>query len=682
MKNSNIVLISAAATLLMASCTSPKKEESSKGHGINLANFDTTVNPRNDFYHYVDGNWIKNNPVPASEGRWTAFNELDEKKLSNLKEILEAAAKDTTAKAGSNKQKIGDYYSTGMDSVKLQQDGITPLNEEFAAIAAIKNTNDLIKVIAHEHYIGIGPLFGYYVTQDQKISTQYISYLSQGGLGLPDRDYYLKEDEDSKKLRAEYEKHLQNMFGLLTDKPEESAKESKTILNIETSLAKASMTRVQLRDPEIQYNKKTLAQVKELCPSVDWDTYLGSMNVSDIKEIIVTQPEFLKEVNNLLKKTSIDDWKIYLRWHLINGTAGKLSDSFVNEHFHFYGTVLNGVKELRPRWKRCLESTDGAMGEALGQLYVEKYFSAESKKKVNEMVDNLIAAYKERLNTRDWMSAETKKQAVEKLDKIMKKLAYPDKWRDYSSLEIKKDSYVQNFLRANAFESKRVINKLNEPVDRTEWGMSPQTINAYYNPSLNEIVFPAGIMQPPFFDAEADDAVNYGAIGAVIGHEITHGFDDEGSQYDADGNLKNWWTAEDKAKFKEKTQRVVKQFNNYVPVDSVHINGELTLGENIADLGGLTIAYYAYKKSLEGKPQPEKIDGFTGEQRFFIAWTQGWRTNNRPEALKEQIKTNPHSPGQYRVIGPLSNLKEFYEAFNVKEGDAMYRPDSERAEIW
>jgi putative endopeptidase len=680
MKFQNILAVSLACVYI--SCNNHKENmNNTKGQGLDLANFDTTANPKNDFYQFVNGNWTKNNPIPSTESRWGSFNELDEKKLTNLKQILEEASAEK-AEQGSNKQKIGDFYSTGMDSVKLQQDGVTPLNEEFAGIASIKNNQDLVKLIAHHHLIGIGSLFSFSVAQDEKISTQNISYIGQGGIGLPDRDYYLGDDATSKNFRAEYLKYIQKMFELMGEKPEAAAKNAGTIMNIETSLAKASMTQVQLRDIEAQYNKMTLEQIKKLYPSIDWDTYLTSLGVGDIKEVIVSQPDFFKEVNDLFKKVPIDDWKTYLKWQLINGTAGKLSDSFVMERFHFYGTVVNGIKEIKPRWKRCLDNVDAMMGEALGQLYVEKHFSPESKKRVNEMVDNLIAAYKERINTRDWMSPETKKQATAKLDKIMKKLAYPDKWRDYSALEIKRDSYVQNFIRANEFESRRNIKKLHEPVDRTEWGMSPQTINAYYNPSMNEIVFPAGIMQPPFFNADADDAVNYGSMGAIIGHELTHGFDDQGCQFDADGNLKNWWTDEDKAKFKAKTEMVVKQFNGYFPLDSIHINGELTLGENIADLGGLTIAYAGYKKSLEGKPHPENLDGFTAEQRFFLAWAQGWRSSYTKEALEQQIKTNPHSPGKYRVLGPLANLSDFHESFGLKEGDAMYRPQNERAEIW
>lgn len=669
-----------SVSLLFASCNS-KKDDSIKGKGLELANFDTTISPAQDFYQYVNGTWLKNTPIPPTEGRWGSFNELDEKKLNDLQVILNEAAKEK-AEPGSNKQKIGDFYSTAMDSAKLQQDGISPLNSELEAIAAIKNTQDMLKLIGRYHLQNVSPLFGFYVTQDQKISTQNISYIGQGGMGLPDKDYYFSDDEASKNIRAEYVTHLQKMFELMGDKPELAAKEAATVMRLETSLAKKSMNSVELRNIEAQYNKKTLAEVKELSPALDWDAYLSAIGANGIKEVIVSQPEFFKEVNELLKTTSIDDWKVYLRWNLINTTASRLSDPFVNQDFYFYRTVLYGVKEMKPRWKRSLEQTDALMGEALGELYVQKHFSPESKKRVNEMVDNLIVAYKERIMTRDWMSEETKKQAITKLDKTMKKLAYPDKWKDYSSLEIKRDSYVQNCFRVCEFESKRVIKKLNEPVDRTEWGMSPQTINAYYNPSMNEIVFPAGIMQPPFFNAEADDAINYGSMGAIIGHELTHGFDDQGSQFDADGNLKNWWTEEDKAKFKAKTEMVVNQFNNYVPIDSIHIKGELTVGENIADLGGLTIAYAAYKKSLEGKPPVEKIDGFTGEQRLFLSWAQGWRSKSTPEALKQQIQTNPHSPGQYRVIGPLSNINEFYEVFAVKEGDAMYKPENERANIW
>jgi len=682
----NILKISAFVSITaLASCGGDsKKEETSKGPntGIDTKNIDSTAKPVDDFYQFVNGNWMKNNPIPESESRWGSFNELSDKNQAKLKTILEEAAADKTASAGSNKQKIGDFYSVANDSVKLNADGVAPLKDEFAAIENVKTAEDFVKVLAHLHAIGVGSVFGGYIGQDPKVSTEIITQLGQGGISLPDRDYYTNTDERTLGIQKAYIKHITNMFVLLGDKPELAEKNAKVVFGIETNLAKASMTNIELRDPEKQYNKKTVKELAELTPNFNWTLYFDANEIKGFTNVIVAQPDFFKAMNAAIKSVSINDWKTYLRWGLIDQTASKLSDNIVNEHFDFYGKTLLGIPALKPRWKRSLEATDASLGDALGQLFVEKHFTQESKDRVAEMVKNLIAAYRVRIASREWMSEETKKAANLKLDKVMLKLGYPDKWKDYSSLEIKRDSYVQNFLRANIYDFKQMVNKLGKPVDRTEWGMTPPTINAYYNPSMNEIVFPAGIMQPIFFNPDADDAVNYGAMGAIIGHELTHGFDDEGAQFDADGNLKNWWTESDKANFKKKTDMLVSQFNSYIAIDSMHVRGELTLGENIADLGGLTISYYAFKKSLEGKPAPEKIDGYTAEQRYFMAWAQGWRGNMRPEYLKNMVQTNPHSPGNFRGNGPLSNMQEFYDAFGVKEGDKMYRPKIERAEIW
>jgi putative endopeptidase len=670
-----------AVAVTLASCGDSKKE-AVKGSGIDLANIDSTVKPTDDFYLFVNGNWIKNNPIPETESRWGSFNELEVQNKAKLRSILEEAAADKTAKPGSNLQKIGDFYAVAMDSVKLNNDRVTPLKDEFLIIDNIKTSDDLIKAVAHFHMMGVGPMFNGAVAQDPKISTEYITQLYQGGLSLPDRDYYTNTDERTLGIQKGYIGHVAKMFELLGDKPEVASNEAKTVFEIEKSLAKSSMTKVEMRDPEKQYNKKSSKELAELVPNFNWNMYFNELGIKDVNTVIVGQPEFYKELNTVLKSVSLNDWKTYLRWNLIDATAGKLSDDFVNEHFNFYGKTLLGIPALKPRWKRALEATDASLGDALGQIFVQKYFTEDSKKRIGSMVENLIAAYRVRIESRDWMSAETKKAANGKLDKVMKKLGYPDKWKDYSSLDINRNSYVQNYMHANAYLFRQMADKLGKPVDRTEWGMTTPTINAYYNPSLNEIVFPAGIMQPIFFNPDADDAVNYGIMGSIIGHELTHGFDDEGCQFDADGNLKNWWTDADKANFKKKTDMVVKQFNSYIAIDSMHVNGELTLGENIADLGGLTISYYAFKKSMEGKPAPEKIDGYTAEQRFFLAWAQGWRGSMRPEFLKNLLQTNPHSPGNFRGNGPLSNMQEFYDAWGVKEGDKMYRPKEDRAEIW
>jgi putative endopeptidase len=673
-----------ASVVALASCGGESKKEEAKrpNTGIDMANIDSTAKPVDDFYQFVNGKWLANNQIPESESRWGSFSELEKLNKAKLLAILEEAAADKTVKAGSNRQKIGDFYSAAMDSVKLNADGITPLKEELAAIENIKTTEDLQKSVAHLHTIGVGAMFGEYIGQDPKMSTEYITQIGQGGIGLPDRDYYTNTDERTVGIQKAYVKHMANMFVLLGDKPEAAEKSAKTVYGIETGFAKASMTKIEMRDPEKQYNKKTLKELAELTPNFNWNMFFDMNGIKGVNSVVVAQPAFFKALNTSIKSVSLADWKTYLRWCLIDQTASKLSDNVVNEHFDFYGKTLLGTPALKPRWKRSLEATDASLGDALGQIFVEKHFTQESKDRVAEMVKNLIAAYRVRIASRDWMSEETKKAANLKLDKVMLKLGYPDKWKDYSSLDIKRDSYVQNYMRANMYAYKEMANKLGKPVDRTEWGMTPPTINAYYNPTMNEIVFPAGIMQPIFFNPDADDAVNYGCMGAIIGHELTHGFDDEGAQFDADGNLKNWWTQTDIANFKKKTDMLVTQFNNYIAIDSMHVRGELTLGENIADLGGLTISYYALKKSMEGKPAPEKIDGYTAEQRFFMSWAQGWRGNMRPEFLKNMVQTNPHSPGNFRGNGAPSNMQEFYDAFGVKEGDKMYRPKAERAEIW
>ncbi|HRG53220.1 MAG TPA: M13 family metallopeptidase [Bacteroidia bacterium] len=655
---------------------------SSATGGIDTKNFDKSVKPTDDFFQFVNGNWIKNNPIPSSESSWGSFKELQEKNTQRLASLLKEVAANKTAQQGSNVQKLRDFYNLAMDSVTLNKQRTTPLNEEFEKINKIATTTDLIKEVAHLHIIGAEPMFGVYVDQDSKASTEYITHLSQGGIGLPDRDYYTNTDERTLGIQKAYLTYIGNMFKLLGDKPEVAEKNAKIIFDIETNLAKASMTRIQLRDPEAQYNKKSIQEVNASNPNIQLSTYLEGVNIKGINNVIISQPDFFAQLNKDIASVSINDWKTYLRWNLINTAGPRLSDDFVNESFLFYGKKLSGTPAVKPRWKRALAATDNSLGDALGELFVKKYFTEESKRRVNEMVDNLVAAYRVRIDSRDWMSPETKKQAHSKLDKVIRKIGFPDKWKDYSTLDIKPDAFVLNFFRANTYAFNEMTNRLGKPIDKQVWQLTAPTINAYYNPTINEIVFPAGIMQGVFFNPEADDAVNYGGMGSVIGHELTHGFDDQGAQFDADGNLKNWWTKEDLERFKQKTDVLVKQFDSYVAIDNEHVKGELTLGENIADLGGLTIAYYALKKSLEGKPVPAKIDGFTAEQRFFISWGQVWRVSMRPEFLKNLIQTNPHSPGNFRANGAPSNMQEFYDAFGVKPGDKMYRPKEERAEIW
>jgi putative endopeptidase len=506
-------------------------------------------------------------------------------------------------------------------------------------------------------------------------------HLEQGGLGLPDRDYYVGTSKDSERIRKLYREHVAKMLSLLGDAPEEASKAADTVLRIETQMAEASRTPVQLRDREANYNRKTMEELAALTPNLDWDSYLSEVDIDDLKIVIVGQPEFFTRINELLRSVSPEDWRTYLRWHLLHSMAAYLSSPFEKEDFRFYSQELRGVKEMQPRWKRVIATIDGEIGEALGKLYVAKHFPPAAKQRMDELVKNLMAAYYERITSRDWMGDKTKKLALLKLDAVMPKIGYPSKWRDYSELEVKTDSYAANVMRAEAFESRYRLSRLGKPVDRLEWHMTPPTVNAYYNASKNEIVFPAGILQPPFFDMKADDAVNYGGIGAVIGHEITHGFDDQGSRSDAQGNLVNWWADDDRARFTAKTDKLVAQYDACKVLNDLHVNGRLTLGENIADLGGITIAYAAYLKSLKGQEAPV-IDGFTGAQRFFMGYAQVWRGSYRDAELRLMIRTNPHSPGEFRTLVPLSNVEAFYDAFDVKSGDKMYRAPADRVEVW
>jgi putative endopeptidase len=675
-------LIAIATTAaLFTSCAGKKEETKPTGPlAIDIANMDTTLRPQDDFYQYANGTWLKNNPVPSTDSRWGSFSQLMEDNLKKLKGILEETAKKENAN-GSNAQKIGDYFFTYMDSVKKNAEGVKPLSPYLKQVDDLKSNSELVNVITNLQLKGVRVAWGLYVSSDPKSSNVNIAQANQGGLGLPDKEYYTRTDEESKKLQADYLDHLSKMFQLLGDTKEIAEKNAKVVYDFDMKLAKASMTNVELRDIEKQYNKYNLAELDKKYPNINFTNYLKGLGLPAAKEVIIGQPEFFKQVDAMIKTTSLEDWKQYMRWNIINSYADQLSDEVSKQNFAFYNTTLSGQKEMKPRWKRAITEVDNVLGEALGQLFVEKYFPEDSKKKVNTMVDNLIAAYRERINGLDWMSAETKVMAQKKLNTIIKKLGFPDKWRDYSKLNVAKNSHLENYINAYTYELNRNFDKLSKPVDKMEWFMSPPTVNAYYNPTTNEITFPAGIMQPPFFFADADDAVNYAAIGAVIGHELTHGFDDQGSQFDEQGNMKNWWTKDDQTKFQAKTKMVVEQYNSYVAIDSLHVNGELTLGENIADLGGVSIAYAAFLKTEQAK-KAEKLDGFTPQQRFFLSWAQIWRTNYTDAALKKQVNTNPHSPSMFRGNGPLTNLPEFYEAFGVKEGDKMFVPAEKRAKIW
>jgi putative endopeptidase len=648
---------------------------------IDKQNLDTSVKPSEDFYQYANGGWMVKNPIPPDQSRWGSFNEVQERNYVILHEILDAAARATDAPKGSNLQKVGDFYFSGMDSAGIEQLGTKPLESEFSRIAALKTPHDLQSYFAHLQTIGVNVPFSFYVDQDAKQSTQVIAQFRQGGLGLPNRDYYTKPDAKSQETRDKYLIHVGKMFSLLGDDPVASGAHASTVLAMETRLAGASMTNVELRDPEKVYHKMTLEELGTLTPGFSWNRYFEDLGVGNASSVNVEQPEFMKEAGKMFSEVPIDDWKTYLRWHLTRACADYLSSAFVNERFEFNGKILTGAKELRPRWKRCLAAVDGNLGEALGELYVAKAFSPQAKARAKELIHNLSVALGERIKGLSWMSEPTKQQALHKLDAFTVKIGYPDKFRDYTGLVVDRGPYVLNVMRAEQFDFKRNIAKIGKPVDRGEWGMTPPTVNAYYNPTMNEIVFPAGILQPPFFFANADDAVNYGGIGAVIGHEMTHGFDDQGRQFDADGNLKDWWTPEDGKNYDARAKMVEDQFSSYTVLDTLHLNGKFTLGENIADLGGLTIAYAALQKALEGKPRAA-IDGYTPGQRFFLSWAQVWRTNIRPEALRLRVLNDPHSPGHFRCNGPVSNMEEFKNAFEVPDTAPMLRSPDSRAKIW
>ena len=648
-------------------------------------NMDTSVKPQDDFYLYANGGWLKRNPVPPEYSIWAAFDELTEKNQTALHKIAEKAANTSVnVKTAPELQKVGDYYASGMDEKTIEAARIRPLEEELKRIDSIKDRADLLKTIAHLHTIGVGALFDFGSGQDDKDSTREIAQAHQGGLGLPDRDYYTKTDEDSKKKRTAYVEHVAKMLTLLGEPTDKAADEAKKIMALETSLANASRTRVQLRDPEKNYNKMRQADLQKLTPDWSWADYFKKINLDDPGDINVGQPEFFKAANAVFRNTSINDWKAYLRWHLINAAAEELSNDFVNEDFSFNQGILRGTKEIKPRWKRVVASTNGALGEALGKFYVAEYFLPEAKARALEMINNLKGALADRIKTLDLMDEPTKQQALKKLAAINVKIGYPEKWRDYSSLKIERGPYASNAMRAANFEVNRKHKKIGKPVDRTEWEMTPPTVNAYYNSNMNEIVFPAGILQPPFFDPKADEAVNYGGMGAVISHEMTHGFDDQGRQFDAAGNLRDWWSKQSAEEYRKRRKAVVDQYSEYEPLPNAHINGELTQGENIADIGGLKLAYAALQKALDKdlKARGQKLDGFTPEQRFFLGWAQVWRENQREDDLRLHLNTDPHSPTRYRCNGPISNMPEFQQAFNIPDGSPMIRTADKRVNIW
>jgi putative endopeptidase len=647
--------------------------------GFDKNNLDESCPACKDFNQFANGGWMKNNPIPAAFSRWGNFSILALRNLEVAHQILETAAADKSAKEGSNTRKIGDLYASCMDTAAIEAAGTKPLAPTLAAIDGIKNTRDLQRVVAQLHLSGVNAMFAFGTLPDAHNTRLNIAGAFQGGLSLPDRDYYLNDDAKLKDTRDEYVKHVANMFVLLGDDAGAAATEAQTVLGLETKLAQASMNRVDRRNPQLTYNKKNIDELNAMNVNFSWPQYFKDSGRANIKEVNVAQVDFFKALDREFLATSLADWKTYLRWKTLSGAAPYLPAKFDLENFNFFSKYLSGAQEQQPRWRRCTTLVDNNLGEALGQEYVKKDATPEMNTRMRQMIDNMIAALRDDLSTLSWMSEATRKQAIAKLDAFLPKVGYPTKWRDYSALKIDRTSVIGNVQRASQFESKRDLDDIGTPVDRTRWGMTPPTVNASYSPLFNAIQFPAGILHPPFFDLTADDAVNYGGIGAVIGHEMSHGFDDQGRQYDAQGLLRDWWTADDAARYNERATCVSDQFSSFEVRPGLKQVGRTVLGESIGDLGGLKIAYLAYKKSLNGKEAPV-IDGFTGDQRFFLGWAQIWATNSRPEAEEQQARSDPHPLGRFRVNGPLSNMPEFAAAFKCQAGDPMVRET--KCQIW
>ena len=683
MKYPNKIILITIVTSLFSCGNNEQITESKKDSipAFDIANIDSSADACDNFYQFAIGNWQKNNPISETEGRWGSFNVLGEENNLKIKKIIEDAASSNSAK-GTPSQQVGDFYESAFDSTTIDKLGITPIQPLIEKLSEIKNVQSLVETMGYLSQRGSNSIFGYFIHVDAKNSTNYALYLFQGGLGLPDSEYYFPTDEKGKTLLTEYQNHIEGLFNLTQEIPENSKLFAQTVVDIETDLAKVSMNKIERRNPIATYNKMSVDELKKISPAIDWSSFFKAVGINSVNEVIVGQPNFFKSLDNLFKKYNIEQWKTYVKWHLVNDFSPYLSSNFETHNFKFYSTTLRGVKEVKPRWKRAIENSNHSVGEQIGKLFVEKHFPEEQKQRVLGYIHNISEVFKERVQKLSWMGDSTKIKALEKLNKFTYKIGYPDKWKDYSSVDIVKDKFVQNIINARLFKNAEMTQKYGKKVDKTEWGMTPQTINAYYNPTMNEIVFPAGILQPPFFNPDADDAVNYGGIGGVIGHEFSHGFDDQGSKFDGDGNIKNWWTETDIKNFEHLTGKLVDQFNSFHVVDSVYVNGKLTLGENIADLAGITLSYYAMLKQYQGKEEPKPIDGFTYKQRFFLGWAQVWAANINNEEAIRLAKVDPHSPTKYRVLGPLSNLDEFDEAFGCKEGSKMYLPDSARVKIW
>jgi putative endopeptidase len=677
------ILIGLSLALVSMAFVINRNNEPKKGYQSHHMN--SSVHACDNFYEYAVGGWMKNNPIPNTESRWGAFNILQKENEIKLKNILDGiinpADPKATYKKGSNEQLLGDFYKSTLDTQTINKLGHTPILNEWKKIDALRKIQDLGMLLGSQRWRGHGSLFSTYVSIDAKNSQRHVVYMSQGGLSLPDVDYYLKNDDKSKNIRNEYTKHISNMFGLCSEKNTEEI--ASKILAIETDLALISMNRTERRDPDKTYNLYQYEKFIKDFNYINWGAYFKAALPVGFKEMVVSQPKFYEQLGTVINKYSLSDWKKYMKWHALSGKASLLSCSFQKENFRFNSTVLKGTSTMKPLSERSVNMVNAYLGETLGQEFAKYHFSESSKQKVSEMVENLRAVFKERIQQLDWMSDSTKAKAIAKLDAFTYKIGYTDKWKDYSKAIINNNTLYDNVTSIAGISYGMMVKKLNQPIDKTEWGMTPQTVNAYYNSSRNEIVFPAGILQPPFYSPDADDALNYGGIGAVIGHEFSHGFDDKGSKYDKDGNLKNWWSAEDRLKFEQKTKKIVEQFNRFEVLDSVFINGSLTQGENIADFAGLTLAYYALKKQYQKEtPNGKELDGFSWQQRFFLGWSLVWAQNISEKELRNRIITDPHSPGMFRVLGPLANMPEFWEAFGCNDDAKMKAKPEYLVKIW
>ena len=658
-----------------------------KKPGINLSLMDKSVSPKDNFFKFVNGTWLKNTEIPADKTRWGSFDELRQNTDNDALAILKKAATNSKYNSGTDQGKAINMYKAAMDTVARNKQGIDPIKPYLAKINAVKNIKDLQNLMMQQEAVGGGVgFFGFGIGADDKNSNRNVVSLGVGGLGLPDRDYYISDDKDSKEKREKYQIHVARMLTFLGTSPAQAKTDAGKILALEIAMSQPRLDRVERRDARKQYNPTAITDLQKMTPAIDWKTYLKTIGITKADTIIVSQPRYLAALQTIFSENKVEDWKAYMRWMLLRGSAAQLSTDIEMANWEFYGKTLTGALKQRPRHEKALQVVNGTVGEALGKLYVEKMFPAEAKLKAEKMIKNMVRAYQGRINNLTWMSTETKKKAIEKLNKITIKIGYPDKWKDYSALKVKSSeeggSYFENLKNVAEWNWKKDLDKLGKPVDKTEWGMSPQTVNAYYNPSYNEIVFPAAILQAPFYDYKADEAVNYGGIGAVIGHEISHGFDDEGSRYNAEGNLVDWWTADDLTKFTALGTALANQYSALEPLPGIHVDGKFTLGENIGDLGGINVAYDGLQLHLKENQNPGLIDGYSPEQRLFISWATIWRSKMRDEALKNQVKTDPHSPGMYRAYVPLQNLDTFYKAFDIKQGDGMYVAPDKRVRIW